>query len=289
MPRGLDHIVHAVRDLEAGAEFYRRLGFTVGARNRHARAWGTENHIIQTSGTFIELLTVADTTGIAPHQPRMFSFGAFNRDFLAHDEGLSMLVLEGQGAADAQGFRRAEIGDFDLHHFEREGAKPDGSRTKVAFTLAFARDPKSPDIGFFTCQHHYPENFWNSESQRHANGAMSVAGIVMVAPNPMAHRDFIAAFTGVETRVSDEAVFADTPRGQVAVMSPSAYRIAFGVPAIDDSSRLSAVRFTVRSVASTRDVLRHAGIAHTASEKIVVPPTEAMGAAIVFEEAVKSA
>jgi catechol 2,3-dioxygenase-like lactoylglutathione lyase family enzyme len=38
MPRGLDHIVRAVRDLDAAAELYRRAGFTVGARNRHA--WG---------------------------------------------------------------------------------------------------------------------------------------------------------------------------------------------------------------------------------------------------------
>ena len=45
MPRGLDHIVHAVRDLDAAAAFYRRLGFTVSARNRHP--WGTHNHIIQ--------------------------------------------------------------------------------------------------------------------------------------------------------------------------------------------------------------------------------------------------
>ena len=43
MARGLDHIVHAVRDLDAAAELYRRLGFTVGARNRHP--WGTHKHI----------------------------------------------------------------------------------------------------------------------------------------------------------------------------------------------------------------------------------------------------
>jgi catechol 2,3-dioxygenase-like lactoylglutathione lyase family enzyme len=32
MPHGLDHIVHAVRDLDAAAEFYSRAGFTVGTR-----------------------------------------------------------------------------------------------------------------------------------------------------------------------------------------------------------------------------------------------------------------
>ena len=48
MSRGLDHIVHAVRDLDAAAQFYRRAGFTVGARNKHA--WGTENHLVQLPG-----------------------------------------------------------------------------------------------------------------------------------------------------------------------------------------------------------------------------------------------
>jgi catechol 2,3-dioxygenase-like lactoylglutathione lyase family enzyme len=67
MARGLDHIVHAVRDLDAAAGLYRRLGFQVGSRNRHPRTWGTQNHIVQLPGTFIELLSVADTTEIAPH------------------------------------------------------------------------------------------------------------------------------------------------------------------------------------------------------------------------------
>src|SRR5262245_10395166 len=105
MARGLDHIVHAVRDLDAAAEFYRRLGFQVGARNIHPRNWGTQNHIVQLPGTYIELLALADTTDMAPHAPRSFSFGAFNRDFLARQQGLSMLVLEGRGAPDAAEFR----------------------------------------------------------------------------------------------------------------------------------------------------------------------------------------
>ncbi len=87
MARGLDHIVHAVRDLDAAVDLYRRLGFTVGARNRHPRAWGTQNHIVQLPGTFVELLAVADASGIAPHAPRHFSFGAFNRDFLGARAG----------------------------------------------------------------------------------------------------------------------------------------------------------------------------------------------------------
>src|SRR6202011_4965706 len=97
MPHGLDHIVHAVRDLDAAAELYRRAGFTVGARNRHP--WGTHNRIVQFPGSFVELITVCEPGLIPPPPTGSFSFGGFTRDFLARGEGLSMLVLEGKGAA----------------------------------------------------------------------------------------------------------------------------------------------------------------------------------------------
>src|SRR3954466_1288352 len=144
MARGLDHIVHAVRDLDSASGLYRALGFQVGARNRHPPAWGTQNHIVQLPGTFIELLTVADPAHIAPHGAKFFSFGAFNRDFLASRQGLAMLVLEGRGAPDAEEFRSARIGDFELYEFEREGRRPDGTPIRVAFSLAFASDPRAP-------------------------------------------------------------------------------------------------------------------------------------------------
>ena len=109
-----------------------------------------------------------------------------------------MLVLEGKGAAaDAEAFRAAGIGDFDVFDFEREGKRPDGSSVKVAFSLAFAADPKAPDTGFFTCQQHYPENFWNPAFQKHQNGVTGIAGVVFVAENPADHHVFLKAFSGV--------------------------------------------------------------------------------------------
>jgi hypothetical protein len=45
MPHGLDHIVHAVRDLDAGGGILCARRLPVGARNRHA--WGTHNRIVQ--------------------------------------------------------------------------------------------------------------------------------------------------------------------------------------------------------------------------------------------------
>lgn len=287
MSRGLDHIVHAVRDLDAAAAFYGRLGFTVGARNRHPRAWGTQNHIVQLPGTFIELLTVADASGIAPHGPRQFSFGAFNRDFLARGEGLSMLVLEGRGRADAGEFRAAGIGDFELYEFEREGKRPDGMPIKVSFALAFAADPKAPDAGFFTCQHRHPENFWNPAFQIHANTATGVAGVVLVSENPSDHQVFLSAFAGErEMQATSAGISVVTCRGVIEVLTPQAFREHYGPPPPDTSNgaRLAAVRFAVPNRAAVGRLLHEAGVPATARMgRFVVSPDAALGATLAFE------
>ena len=287
MPRGLDHIVHAVRDLDAAVELYRGLGFTVGARNRHPRAWGTQNHIVQLPGTFIELLGVADASGIVPHSLRHFSFGAFNRDFLARGEGLSMLVLEGRGAPDADGFRTARIGDFELYEFEREGKRPDGTPIHLAFVLAFASDPAAPEAGFFTCLHRHPENFWNPAFQKHANSVTGVAGVVLVSDAPERQLDFLLAFTGAaRADAAGEGFAIVTPRGTIEVTTPAAFLNRFGATAPDVSrgARLAALRFTAADPSLLEGVPELAGLAGLyAGNATVIGRDDAMGAVLVFE------
>jgi hypothetical protein len=289
LARGLDHVVHAVSDLDAATALYSRAGFTVGARNRHAPAWGTQNHIVQLPGCFVELLTMADISGIVPHAERHFSFGAFNRDFLARGEGLSMLVLEGKdSAAETEAFRAAGIGDFDQFNFGREGKRPDGTPVKVAFSLVFARDPKAPDIGYFTCRQHYPENFWNSAFQQHANGVIGMAGIVLVADRPQDHRAFLAAFTGAGVSATTSGLVAKTPRGEIEVMEPAAFSRRFDVapPVTARGARLAALRLAVADMTAARAVLQAGKIGFSEQgQRLVVGPDIALGATLVFEGA----
>jgi catechol 2,3-dioxygenase-like lactoylglutathione lyase family enzyme len=286
MPRGLDHIVHAVRDLDAAAALYRGLGFTVGARNRHPPAWGTENHIVQLPGFFVELLAVTAPAGIAPHGPRSFSFGALNRDFLAAGEGLSMLVLNGNGASDAAEFRSAGIGDFELYNFERNAKRPNGTSVKVAFSLAFARDAAAPDLGFFTCQQHYPENFWNPAFQKHANSVSGIAGVVAVAENPAHHLSFMQNFTGAAAERSGEGFIIATPRGSIEVTTPAAFTQRFGVkaPDVTHGARLAALRFVAADASLLQGVPELAGMGGLyAGNATAIEPQDAMGAVLVFE------
>lgn len=195
MTRRIDHLVLAVRDLDRAAQFYDRLGLKVGARNRHP--WGTENRLVQFATSFLELISLAPGADVPPHAPGQFSFGAFLRDYLARREGLAMLVLDtGDARADAARFAAAGIGDFAPFFFERKGRRPDGSETHVAFTLAFAADPALPEAGFFTCEQHFPEAFWNPALQDHPCGAADVAEVVLSLTAPARHAGFVSAFAG---------------------------------------------------------------------------------------------
>lgn len=286
MPRGLDHIVHAVRDLDAAGEFYRRAGFTVGAHNRHP--WGTHNSIVQFPGFFVELITVGEPELIVPPAARSFSFGDFVRGFLDRRQGLAMLVLEGKAAAaDVAAFHKAGIGHVEQFDFEREARRPDGSTVKVAFSLAFASDPMAPDTSFFTCQQHYPENFWNPAFQSHANGASGIAGVVMVAENPADHAAFLRAFCGAsDIKSSSNGIAIRTERGEIQVMDPTAYRQHFAVepPDLTRGARLAAIRLFARDRAAVRSTLGKGGIAATEHMgNIVIASETAYGATLIFE------
>jgi catechol 2,3-dioxygenase-like lactoylglutathione lyase family enzyme len=288
MARGLDHVVHAVRDLDAAAEFYRRLGFIVGARNRHP--WGTHNRIVQMPRFFVELLTVAEPENIPPSGGRFFSFGAFNRAFLARQEGLSMIALESRDAgSDLAAFRTGGISDFDLFHFERMGTGPDGAAATLAFSLAFARDPMAPEAGFFTCQHHHPENFWNAAVQRHPNAVIGVGGVDLVADNPSDHHIFLSALTGERELLATSAgISVATPRGDIRFMDPTAFAVHYGVDAPDVSrgARFAALRFLVEDLSPVTAVFKKNGIeAQSRMGRLVVGPEIAHGATLVFETA----
>src|SRR5271155_5191374 len=119
MPRAIDHLVIPAHDLAAQTTLYRRLGFQVGARNRHP--WGTENHIVQFDGFFLELIGLGEGFEASAAVPGVFSFAGFVADFLSRREGLAMLVLRSADAeADRRDFAAKGLGDFRGFEFARK-------------------------------------------------------------------------------------------------------------------------------------------------------------------------
>lgn len=273
--RNLDHIVLAVRDLEAAASFFEKLGFQTGTRNRHP--WGTENRLIQFGGSFVELITVGIAPSeIPPHGPRQFSFGAFVRDYLDHGEGIAMLVLTSDDAiADAGRFAEAGIGNFDPFYFERMGRHPDGSAAHVAFTLAFATNSNAPLAAFFVCQHHFPENFWNPAFQRHPNGGRSILSVEMAVPDPSVHAAFLSDFTGTSAAPEAPELLFQLGNGCLRVATDT---VPGAIP------RHHAVTIEIPDIPNFVARLNAQGITYDAIEDgVSLPPDRSFGAELRFK------
>lgn len=263
MVHGLDHLVVAVRDLEAAGKAWEALGFTVTPEARHP--WGTANRLVQLDGFFVELLSLADESLIQEPKEGELSFGAFNRDFVKNREGGSMVVFESKDPAhDRAFFEKHNLQTYAPFSFEREAKAPDGTVKKVAFDLTFVSDPEAPSIGYFTCYNRFPENFWKAEYQTHANGAVEVDEIVLVAKDPCDHHEFLGSLMEQrEMRATSLGLELKTPRGRVQVLTPIAYSRLFGQAAADSLTQdlpaiaalaLKCKGFTERKVIPASDL-----------------------------------
>ena len=285
MPRPIDHLVLAVRDLDRARATFQRLGFTLTPIARHP--FGTANSLMQFGGSFLELLAVAEPAAIPAADGTHFSFGAFNRDYLTGGEGLSMLVLKSTDAAgDRADFAEHDLRVYEPFGFERVARGPDGDERKVAFSLTFTSDSRLRRAGFFTCQHHYPENFWRAEYQRHANGALDIASAAMVTRDPADFHEFLTHFTGQHemTATSLGVTFNLRDGSRVEVLSPVGFRAFFGEEVVPDPRRFLGWRVRVANLGAVATMLTANHVPFTAVVGALVVPAEvAHGAALCFE------
>jgi glyoxalase-like protein len=226
--KGIDHLVLCGNDLEAMREKYAALGFTLTPPAEHP--FGTKNSLVQLDNVFLELLSMARPEKIPEHRPGHFSFAAFNRDFLKESEGLSMLVLDSEDAhADAAIYRRHGLETYEPFDFSRRAKLPTGEEVVVSFSLAFVSNLQMPKCGFFCCQQHAPQYFWQPDYQNHANGAHTVLEVALVAERPMEIKTFLEYFSGYQaTALTDGFGFA-TKRGKIAMLTPEGFHENYGV------------------------------------------------------------
>jgi catechol 2,3-dioxygenase-like lactoylglutathione lyase family enzyme len=284
--RGIDHLVLCVADLERAVRFYRQLGFTTTPRAEHP--WGTDNSLIQLNDCFLELLTVARPGLIAASSGRIFSFGAYNSDFLSRREGMSMLAFESRDAErDRDEFAGRGLAPFESFHFERSAKLPDGTQARIAFTLAFATDPRMPEAAFFCCQQHAPQYFWKTQYQSHDNGAVTIDEVVMVAEQPAAVADFFCRIQEHEcVEQKGGCLTVGTPRGTIAVLTPETARRRYGGQESPDVPRTPHfLGFAVHAPDLERAarVLRSNGVPFESSaNSIWVSPKDAFGVFVEF-------
>jgi hypothetical protein len=174
---GLDHVVILARSLDAAAEGWRALGFTVAPRGIHTAVMGTANHTIMLAEDYIELIgVVADTERNAP-----------TREFLkTRGEGIERSAFTTTSAADgvaeitARGL--AGTGPFD---FGRPVDLPDGRKTEAKFrTFLWPLNDRPAGMRIFACEHLTREAVWVPELTRHANTATRIDRVELLSGNP---------------------------------------------------------------------------------------------------------
>ncbi len=202
---GIDHAVIMVRDLDAAAANWKRLGFTISPRGTHSAKMGSGNYTIMLDPDYIELLGVlADTEHNAPA-----------RAFLAHREGIERIAFTAVDSADGAAEIRARgfepIGPTD---FERPVTMPDGSLSAAKFTTFQWPVAEAPGgLRIFACQHKTRETVWIPELMKHANGAQRLKQVLIVSPEPAKEAAHLV-------RLIDGGIRAE-PDGAIAVPSGS--------------------------------------------------------------------
>jgi len=281
--------VLSVADIEAARRRYRSFGFTTTPRAEHP--FGTANSLVQLDGNFLELVCVDAPHKIPPMIPGHFSFGAFNRDYAARRQGMSMLVLESDDARrDQAEFAENGLQTYAPFDFSRQATLPDGGQVTVSFSLAFVTEERMPEAAFFVCQQHAPEYFWNPEYQRHANGATEVVEVIMVADEPDSFGDFFARLEGEgSVSATGGALAVSTSRGQISILTLDLFAARFPDCAVAEAPatpHFAAYRVAVADIEATEALFIERGLGFAKrSGRLWIGPSEAFGVVVEFSAA----
>jgi catechol 2,3-dioxygenase-like lactoylglutathione lyase family enzyme len=173
---GADHVVVAVRDLDAAAAQWKKLGFTLSPRGTHSPQMGSGNYTIMFGEDYLELLGVLHET--EQNKP--------TRDFLKNREGIERTAFTtDNAAAGAAELKARGLEPLGPVHFGRPVDLPNGGTGEAKFNVFRWPLAESPGgIRIFACQHLTRHTVWIPELQQHANGASRIVAIEILAADP---------------------------------------------------------------------------------------------------------
>jgi hypothetical protein len=174
---GIDHAVVVVKTLDAAAETWKRLGFTLSPRGTHSPKMGSGNYTIMLDPDYLELLGILAETD---HNAPTWAFLAERGEGI---ERIAFTAIDSAAGAEeirARGY--VPIGPVD---FERPVSMPDGSLSAAKFRVFQWPIAEAPGgLRIFACQHKTRETVWIPELMQHANAAKRLKQALIVTPDP---------------------------------------------------------------------------------------------------------
>ena len=207
----LDHVViNVLRNMDAAAECFEALGFTLTPRGHHSL--GSINHLMMTPGPYLELIGVPEK-------------GPQRQELLNSGYGLDGLVVHSLDA------------DADFARLTGAGlpAQPPGSFSRPVTIAGQTLDARFRTVRFpldtfpggrvYFCQHLTPELVWREEWLSHPNGFCGIDRFVIESPDAETDaRRFAAMFPSCAARSGHEWLL---PLGDVRVHILAASKPSF--------------------------------------------------------------
>jgi catechol 2,3-dioxygenase-like lactoylglutathione lyase family enzyme len=275
---GLDHLVVMVRDLDAAAERWRSLGFTLSPRGTHSAHLGSGNYTIMFGDDYLELLGILQETEL----------NAAGRAFLERrGEGIDRAAFTTNDAATGVAALRARgLEGKGPIEFSRPVDLPGGGRGEAAFSTFNWPDNERPaDLGIFACQHHTRHTVWIPSLQSHANTVTGIVRVEIVTPTPEEAASRLASLIDVQVEPGKEGLRVPTVpgRGEFLFLSHEAF-LARHPSARRESLPEEGAAALVLRVADLDAAARAVGEAASGDTgTVTVAPERASGVMLVFE------
>jgi hypothetical protein len=190
--KGIDHALVIVPNLASAFERYRQLGFEVQPEGRHTKL-GTANHVMIFERDYLELIGVVEPT----------PYNEDRRAWLKLGGGLANAALATDGADIARAaFAKADLNPDPVLDFGR-AVEIDGKQEEARFRIVRVPKNKRPILGLFVCEQITPQFVYRKEWAQHPNGVRGLAGISVVANDPLRVTALCVRFFG-ETAVKPD-------------------------------------------------------------------------------------
>jgi len=274
---GIDHILLAVRDLDAARMGWTRLGFTLSPRGKHLGR-GTGNYCIMFPRDYIELFGIVGGERVSPEYTQ----------FLAAREGPMKLAW----ATDDSAAAVAALSGLGLHpdaprDLGRQLELPEGTVVPRFNIVALPADD-TPALSSFVCEPLTPELMRRPEWLVHANGATGLLGVTVIVDDTAPLADtYERLFGPANVHTTDEIVTVRVGPHRILFAATEDFAAMHPEIDLDDRATLPCIAvLTLKTIdpEATIDYFTRWQIPYEAlpDRRVLVPAEEANGAALEF-------
>ena len=281
----LDHVGFMLRDLDAGAERWQKLGFKLSRRSSQMgkvpgesemAPWATSNHCAMFERGYLELIGVTNLENFNPWTA-----------FLDRFEGPHITALRCEEADRTYAALRDRIDHFDppLQRL-RNAPYGDGERP-FKFRNIFSQDAHFPEGRYIIIEHQTPGVIWQEELMVQPNGAKALFELIFCADAQSGLLDRLARISGENpSKAEGRELLELSGGGQLSVIDAAGFALRYpGAPEPSQPAVAAAV-IGVESLVHLAAMLEENGVSFHRSDRasLWVGSEEANGAVVEFIE-----